>query len=212
MTRRLLVATVLGTLASAQVACNSPYEPGGQGPSTEIVPVEGVKVTPQSVLLTALGETRQLSATVAPENATDTRVTWVSSDTSVATVDAGGVVTARAAGLGVFITAVTSDGHHEASANVGVDPSATVVPVEGVKVTPQSVVMIVVGETRQLTATVGPETATDKAVTWESTDTSVATVDATGLVTARGIGAGVFITAVTHDGHFQSSANVTVNP
>ena len=86
------------------------------------------------------------------------------------------------------------------------------VPVEGVKVTPQSVVMTAIGETRQLTATVGPVTATDKAVTWESTDTTVASVDATGLVTARGIGAGVFITAVTHDGHFQSSANVSVSP
>ena len=201
-----------GALALGQVACTSPYEPGGQGQSTDIVPVQGVRVTPQSVLLTAVGETRQLSAVVAPDNATDKRVTWVSLDTSVASVDAGGLVTAKAAGLGVMITAVTTDGHHEATANVGVDPSATVVPVEGVKVTPQSIVMTAIGETRQLIATVGPEAATDKAVEWESTDTTVATVNATGLVTARGIGAGVFITAVTHDGHFQSSANVTVNP
>ena len=212
MTRHPLVAILVGALSLGLVACGSPYEPGGPGPSRDIVPVLGVKVTPQSVLLTALGETRQLSATIDPDSATDQRMTWMSSDTSVATVDAGGVVTARGAGLGVFITAVTSDGHHEASANVGVDPSATVVPVEAVKVTPQSVVMIVIGETRQLTATVGPDNATDKAVDWESTDTTVATVDTNGLVTARGIGAGVFITAVTHDGHFQSSANVSVNP
>ena len=202
----------MGALSLGLFACSSPYEPGGPGPSKDIVPVLGVKVTPQSVLLTALGETRQLSATIDPDSATDQRMTWMSSDTSVATVDAGGVVTARAVGLGVFITAVTSDGHHEASANVGVDPSATVVPVEAVKVTPQSVVMIVIGETRQLTASVGPDKATDKAVDWESTDTTVATVDTNGLVTARGIGAGVFITAVTHDGHLQSSANVSVNP
>jgi uncharacterized protein YjdB len=208
----LRLVTMVGALALGQAACGSPYEPGGQGPSTDIVPVEGVRVTPQSVLLTALGETRQLSATIDPDDATDQQVTWVSSDTSVATVNAVGLVTARAAGLGVFITAVTRDGHHEATANVGVDPTATVVPVEGVKVTPQSVVMTVIGETRQLIAAVGPETATDKVVVWESTDTAVATVDATGLVTARGIGAGVFITAVTHDGHFQSSANVSVNP
>ena len=212
MTRLPLVAVLVGVLSVSLVACGSPYEPGGQGPSTDVVPVVGVRVTPQTVLLTALGETRQLSATIDPADATDQRVAWVSSDTSVATVTSGGLVTARAAGLGVFITAVTRDGHHESSANVGVDPTATVVPVEGVKVTPQSVVMTVIGETRQLTASVGPDKATDKAVAWESTDTSVATVDANGLVTARGIGAGVFVTAVTHDGHFQSSANVSVNP
>lgn len=212
MTRHARFAALLGALALVQAACGSPYEPGGQGPSTDVVPVLGVRVTPQSVLLTALGETRQLSATIDPDSATDQRVDWVSSDTAVATVSAGGLVTARAAGLGVLITAVTRDGHHESSVNVGVDPTATVVPVEGVKVTPQSVVMTFIGETRQLTAAVGPDKATDKAVTWESTDNSVATVDANGLVTARGVGAGVFITAVTHDGHFQSSANVSVNP
>ena len=175
------------------------------------MPVLGVKVTPQSVLLTALGETRQLSATIDPDSATDQRMTWMSSDTSVATVDAGGVVTAGAPGLGCLSRPSPATAT-AASANVGVDPSATVVPVEAVKVTPQSVVMIVIGETRQLTATVGPDNATDKVVDWESTDTTVATVDTNGLVTARGIGAGVFITAVTHDGHFQSSANVSVNP
>ena len=174
--------------------------------------MQGVKVAPQSILLTAIGETRQLVATVAPDDATDQAMTWESTDTSVATVDAAGLVTARAVGAGIFVTVITHDGHHQASVNVTVDPTATVVPVEGVKVTPQSIVMTAIGETRQLTATVGPVTATDKAVTWESTDTSVASVDATGLVTARGIGAGVFITAVTHDGHFQSSANVSVSP
>ena len=54
--------------------------------------------------------------------------------------------------------------------------------------------------------------ATDQGIIWESTDSTVATVNALGLVTARGVGAGVFITAYTHDGHFQASVNVSVNP
>jgi uncharacterized protein YjdB len=86
----------------------------------------------------------------------------------------------------------------------------TPVPVEGVKVTPQTIQIATIGGTAQLEATVAPLGATDRAVTWESTDPSIATVDAQGLVTAHAAGAGVFITAITHDGHFQSSANVSV--
>ena len=80
----------------------------------------------------------------------------------------------------------------------------------GVKVTPQSVQIAAIGGTTQLTAAVAPLEASDRAVTWESTDPSIATVDARGLVTGHAAGAGVLITAVTHDGHFQSSANVSV--
>ena len=80
----------------------------------------------------------------------------------------------------------------------------------GVKVTPQSVQIAAIGGTTQLMAAVAPLDASDRAVTWESTDPSIATVDAQGLVTAHAAGAGVLITAVTHDGHFQSSANVSV--
>jgi uncharacterized protein YjdB len=91
------------------------------------------------------------------------------------------------------------------------DPTPVAVPVQGVRVTPQSVVLAV-GETRQLVATIAPLDATDRALTWESTDTTVATVNASGLVTARATGAAVFVTAFTHDGDRQSSANVTVAP
>ncbi|MFL5605213.1 MAG: Ig-like domain-containing protein [Gemmatimonadaceae bacterium] len=80
----------------------------------------------------------------------------------------------------------------------------------GVKVTPQSVQIAAIGGTTQLVAAVAPLDASDRAVTWESTDPSIATVDAAGRVTAHAVGAGVLITAITHDGHFQSSANVSV--
>lgn len=92
------------------------------------------------------------------------------------------------------------------------DPSPTIVPVQGVKVSPQVVVLSAIGDTWPLTATISPDNATDQAVVWESTDSTVVTVDALGLVTAQGVGSGVFITAYSHDGHHQSSANVSVNP
>jgi uncharacterized protein YjdB len=84
------------------------------------------------------------------------------------------------------------------------------VAVTGVKVTPQTVQIATIGGTTQLVATVAPLDAGDRAVRWESTDPSIATVDSLGRVSAHAAGAGVFITAITHDGHFQSSANVSV--
>ena len=86
------------------------------------------------------------------------------------------------------------------------------VPVLGVKVTPQSFVFQTIGETKQMIATISPANATDQAIAWESTDSSVASVDSAGLVTAKAVGSGIFITAFTHDGHHQASVNVSVNP
>lgn len=92
-----------------------------------------------------------------------------------------------------------------------VDPYRTV-SAQAVKVTPQVIVLSAIGETKQVVATVTPANATDKAIIWESADPTVASVDANGLVTANHVGAGVFITAFTHDGHHQASVNVSVNP
>lgn len=83
--------------------------------------MQAVRVTPQVVQFAAIGETRQLRATVVPADATDQAITWESTDSSVASVDAGGLVTAKAAGSGVFITVYTRDGRHEASVNVSVN-------------------------------------------------------------------------------------------
>lgn len=91
-------------------------------------------------------------------------------------------------------------------------PDGSTVPVEAVRVTPQVINLVAIGETRQLTVTVSPANASDKAVVWESTDSSVATISPEGVVTARAPGDGVFITAITHDGHHQASVNVSVTP
>jgi uncharacterized protein YjdB len=86
------------------------------------------------------------------------------------------------------------------------------IPVLGVKLTPQTLVFAGIGEAQALTATVVPENATDQAVFWESTDPSIASVDALGRVTARAIGSNVFVTVRTDDGNFQASCNVQVSP
>ncbi|SMD44497.1 delta-60 repeat domain-containing protein/Por secretion system C-terminal sorting domain-containing protein [Aquiflexum balticum DSM 16537] len=84
----------------------------------------------------------------------------------------------------------------------------SVVPVTGITVSP-STATIEVGNNVQLTATVSPSNATNKAVTWSSSNGSVASVNSNGLVTGNAVGQAV-ITATTVDGGFMASATITV--
>ena len=156
------------------------------------VAVTGVTVSPTSVSLT-VGGSKQLSATVAPSNATDKTVTWKSSDSSVATVDANGLVKAVKAGAAT-VTASSSNGK---TATATVTVAAASVAVTGVFVSGND--SVTVGATTQLTATVKPDNATDKTVSWKSSNSSVATVSSTGLV--KGVKAGTAtITASSSNG------------
>ncbi len=179
-----------------------------------------VEMEPPTVLATSLtlnetaaevtaGETLQLTATVLPENATDRTVTWTSSDPAVANVDATGLVTAVAAGTAT-ITATTNDGSAlTAICEVTVNPAAILATSVSLD---QSNVSLTEGMALQLTATVLPDDATDKSVTWSSNNEAVATVDATGLVTAVAAGTAT-ITATTSDGSaLAATCAVTVNP
>lgn len=209
---RVLAATFLGVLPFGGIGCTYPSQPSDYHSPPSSVPVQGVRVLPQTIQFAAIGETMVLTSTVLPADATDQAISWESSDSTVVAVNAFGRVTARGVGAGVLITAVTHDGHHQASVNATVLDNQPNVPVDGVKVTPQSIQFSAIGETQVLTATVSPLDATDQALRWESTDTTVVAVDATGRVTARGVGAGVLVTAFTHDGQHQASVNATVNP
>jgi uncharacterized protein YjdB len=86
------------------------------------------------------------------------------------------------------------------------------VAVEAIKVTPQVIQFVTIGQSQQVVASIGPVNATDRSIRWESTDPAVASVDSVGRVTAKAVGSGVFITAYSHDGLHQASVNVSVNP
>ena len=154
-----------------------------------------------------VGKSDTLTATITPSNATDKSVTWESSDTNIATVDANGKVTAVAPGTAT-ITVTTVDQSKTATCEVTV--TAATVPVTGVTLNKTST-SLYVGDTETLTATVEPSDATNKNVTWSSDDTSVATVDASGLVTALARGTAV-ITATAADGNgANATCTVTVS-
>ncbi len=168
---------------------------------TVLLPVNAVSVNPDSFELEE-GNTRLVAAEVSPSNASDTSVSWASSDTTIATVSANGSVTAIAAGIAT-ITANTNDGNFTAIATITV-----VGPVSGVTVNPQTL-NLVEGDAATLIAQVNPANALDTSVTWFSSDTAIATVNTNGRVNAIAAG-NATITVTTTDGGFIAAATITV--
>ena len=140
-------------------------------------PVTSITLNKTSASLKA-GETVTLTATVNPSDATDKTVTWTTSDATVATVN-NGVVTAKKVGAAT-ITAKAGD----KTATCTITVVAT--PVTSVTLNKTSA-SLKAGETVTLTATVNPSDATDKTITWSTTDATVATVS-NGVVTAKKVG------------------------
>ncbi|MDE6650562.1 MAG: Ig-like domain-containing protein, partial [Muribaculaceae bacterium] len=164
--------------------------------------VESVRLSNTSLSLTE-GETATLTATVSPSDATDKTVTWTSSDTSVATVSADGKVTAVKTGTAT----VTASSFNGKTATCIVMVSADIIPVTGISIS-KSTLNITEGEMMTLAATLTPSDATDKSVTWTSSDMSVATVSADGTVTAVKAGTAT-ITASSSNGK-TATCTVTV--
>ena len=169
--------------------------------SNKEVNVTGVTLNKATLTLIE-GASETLTATVAPADATNQKVTWKSSDAAVATVDTNGKVTAVKAGEAT-ITVTTEDGGKTATCKVTVKPNL-------VSEITLAALAIYVGESKSITATVKPDDATNKELTWKSSDETVATVDATGKVTGKKIGSAT-ITATAQDGSGVSgSCTVTV--
>ncbi len=142
------------------------------------------------------GETFTLEVTLVPDDVTDKSITWTSDKTEVATVE-NGVVTAIGAGTAI-ITAKTTNGL-EAKATITVNIPATGITLNA------SEKELIIGETFTLVANIIPADATDKSVTWISSNSGVASV-ANGVVTALKEGTTI-VTAKTANG---KEAKVTI--
>ncbi|HVM42848.1 MAG TPA: Ig-like domain-containing protein [Gemmatimonadales bacterium] len=209
------LATVNGSGAVTGVAAGGPVtitatsegQSGTSAVTVTAVPVASVTVAPNPASV-VVGGTVALTATTkdAGGNVLTGRViTWASSNTALATVNASGVVTGVAAGGPVTITA-TSEGQSGTSA-----VTVTAVPVASVTVTPNPA-SVVVGATVPLTATTkdaGGNVLTGRVITWASSNTALATVSTSGVVTGVAAGGPVTITA-TSEGQSGTSA-VTVS-
>lgn len=166
-------------------------------------PVQSVALNASALELN-ISKTATLIPFFTPNNAANKNVTWTSSNNAVATV-VGGVVTAKTVGT-ANITVTTNDGGFQSVCTVTVTNSGTAVT--GISLN-KSTTSILVLANETLVATVSPVGATNQNVAWTSSDPSIATVSAGGLVT--GIKKGTTkITATSVNGLFSASATVAV--
>ncbi len=155
----------------------------------DVIHVQSVSLDKTSLNL-APGVSEKLVATVLPENAADKSVIWASVNPAIAEVDQEGNVTARSVGT-TTITAYTNDGGYIAGCEVVV--TEVYVPVESVAIQAASIYLYV-GNTVDLWVKVLPENASNKTVTWTSSNPEVVSVDQNGHITALA-GGEVFLTA-----------------
>ncbi|MBZ9636639.1 Ig-like domain-containing protein [Clostridium sp. FP1] len=164
--------------------------------------VTGVSLD-KSTANTTSGQSIELTATINPENATNKNVTWTSSNPLVATVasGAGAKANVKATGVGTAtITVTTEDGGKTATCTIKV--ADVPVPVTGVSLNKTTADLTAAGELK-LTATINPENATNKNVTWTSSNPLVAKVtgSAEAMADIKAIGVGTAtITVTTEDG------------
>lgn len=143
--------------------------------SKKVIAVESIELDKTSIDLVE-GDSETLTATVKPDNATDKTVTWNTSDSAIATVENGKVFTVKEGET--TITAKAGD----KSATCKVIVNKKVIAVESIALNKTSL-DLVEGDSETLTATVKPDNATDRTVTWSTSDVSIAKVE-NGNVTA----------------------------
>lgn len=143
-----------------------------------VVAINSVALSPAKLSL-ILNGTYQLLPRITPANATNQEVSWSSSDTTVATVTSEGFVVALKAGKS-NITVSTKEGNKTATVEITV---ITGTMVSNVSIAPEKAQMGI-GTTFQLTASVLPNNASNKAINWESSDTTIVKANSNGLLTA----------------------------
>ncbi|MDR2292106.1 MAG: Ig-like domain-containing protein [Prevotellaceae bacterium] len=188
---------LLAMMCMALISCQKQEE-------EPVVLVKGIKLNENTVLLNAGSEAKLLHSII-PDNSTNKTVKWLSGNPNVATVDNDGLVKGISVGKAVVTVTAISGGKIDSCI---VTVTAASIPVTKVSVTPKTVNLKTTG-TAQLAAAILPSDATNKKVTWKSSNDKIATIDANGLLT--GISAGkATIIATTDNGWKKDSCTVTV--
>ena len=170
----------------------------------EKVPVTGIRLDKENILLSEIGETALLRATVLPEDADNKNVRWESSNEKVATVE-NGIVTCKGYGT-AEISATTEDGGFTTVCKV---------TAERKEILPTSItldkadVIMNVGETTKLKADVWPTDADNKSVIWNSDNEDIAKVSSDGVVTAVKAGK-TKVYATTQANNLKAECEITV--
>ncbi len=173
--------------------------------------ITSVAVTPKTASVEQ-GETQQLTATVVVEGGAVQTVTWSSSDSSnkVKVDSTGKVIVDLDADIGEYTITATSTADNTKSDTATITVTEKAVKVTSVTLNKYELNLSVGGE-ETLVATVKPEDATNKNVTWESDKTNIATVDDKGKVTAVAAGNAVITVVTEDDPEVKNTCNVTVS-
>lgn len=208
--------STISSTCTVNVAGDKSPSSGGSTPTNPTVPVSPTNpiaktIYPERVYLNRsdqillVGNTVTVTATIQPSNATNKTISWSSSNSSVATVSTGGRITGVKSGKAT-ITAKTHNGK-TASLTVTVKANnSPVVPVQSVRLS-QTTGKVKAGAKLKLTATVSPSNATNKSLSWSSSNTNVAVVD-NGTVIGRAVGTAK-ITVRSNNGK-SATATITV--
>lgn len=150
------------------------------------------------------GNSQRLTVSISPSNATAQALKWSSSNSSVATVDGNGTVTGKSPGT-ANITCVTTDGSKKsATCIVTVKQGVTSISLN------KSTTTVGVGNSTQLTANVGPSNATNKSVSWTTSNGGVAKVNSNGQVVGISPGTATITCKSTDGTNITASCTVTV--
>lgn len=154
---------------------------------TIIIPTSGITLNKNSLLLN-VNNSEQLIATVHPENASNQKLIWTSSNTNLVTVSQNGLVTVKGIGRAT-VSVMTEDGGYIAICIVSADETdIDYVDVTDITLNETDLIINDIGETHQLIATIFPGNATIKNVIWRTLDNSICTVSSEGLITAVSYG------------------------
>lgn len=198
----LVTAHALGTVTITAMALNN------SGISTTItVNIKAIAVSSIALNKTSAnlgkGESLQLIATVEPADASNSNVKWTSNDDKIATVSSNGKVVAVSGGTAT-ITVTSEDGKKTATCVININE----VSVVGLTLD-KSAYTLGVGQSSTLIASVVPLTASNKKVTWSTSNSAIVTVDANGNIFG-GMPGIATVTATSEDGGKTASCSVTV--
>ncbi|MFA9377939.1 MAG: Ig-like domain-containing protein [Lachnotalea sp.] len=168
------------------------------GAITPIIPVtiNVAKITlSDSSASLKLNQTLSLSATVSPSDATNSSITWTSSNPAVASVDSNGTVTAITVGTTAITATANDTSTISSSCNITVE--SNIINVSSIELSSTTLTLRKSGNA-VIAATILPSNSTDPSIIWTSSNSKVATVDTTGKVTGTSYGT-TTITATAND-------------
>lgn len=172
--------------------------------TSPVVPITAISIQSKP---TSIIDAVQLSYTLTPSNTTQTGVTWSSSVTSAATVSNTGLITV--AGVGITTITLTSSVNSEIFDSFSSTTSLTTIPVTSLTISGSDTATV--GGTIQLYGDILPGDATDTSVTWSSSNTDVAIVSASGLVTTLSSGTTTITATSVSNNSISNTKVITVN-